>query len=270
MDQLKRALAVSQSPEGEKKKCRTAIFVDGISSNTLIELLINLANLPRLYCLILDAWSSANKSNEIYQLIFALRTLKSIKLSVDEDDISIILPIATYQRSTIKYLIIDHSFTFKELFIILSYTSELCRLKYSFLNRIDKTIHKVLPITLSNLTYLVIETCYTNFYYFETFISKIKSKLMLLYITIQSEDIEFLNAHGEFEFSLYPGGPNQFISSFWIEHKWIFEVAIIAESIHYSVRRPYKKRWFDYKNNNRFDSIELSKSNQLIIKKNKY
>ncbi|CAF4586245.1 unnamed protein product, partial [Rotaria sp. Silwood2] len=120
-----------------------SIFVDGISTNTLIALLINLACLPQIFSLTLDAWSSSDKSNEIYRLIFALPKLKSIKLTLDEDDISITLPTATNKKSTtIEYLIIDHSCTLKELFIILSYTPELCRLKLSFLNQIDTTIHR--------------------------------------------------------------------------------------------------------------------------------
>ncbi|CAF4731492.1 unnamed protein product, partial [Rotaria sp. Silwood2] len=138
-----------------------SIFVDGISTNTLIALLINLACLPQIFSLTLDAWSSSDKSNEIYRLIFALPKLKSIKLTLDEDDISITLPTATNKKSTtIEYLIIDHSCTLKELFIILSYTPELCRLKLSFLNQIDTTIHRA-NTQMPNIT-----AEYVNEYFF--------------------------------------------------------------------------------------------------------
>ncbi|CAF3538411.1 unnamed protein product, partial [Rotaria sp. Silwood2] len=118
---------------------------------------------------------------------------------------------------------------------------------------------------------------------------KIYSKLKFLYIIIVSQDVAFLNARrweqlilkflpdlekiylhyyedvaNQSQYSIYPGEPNQFISSFWIDHQWIFEVKIIKESIHYSAR-PYKKRWFDYTPEKIFNSFELLKSTQLIV-----
>jgi hypothetical protein len=41
------------------------------------------------------------------------------------------------------------------------------------------------------------------------------------------------------KYPIYPGGQNQFTSSFWIERQWTFEAEIIDESINYFIR-PYR------------------------------
>ena len=116
------------------------------------------------------------------------------------------------------------------------------------MNNVDGTVHTVLPITLSQLTQILVEICYTDFNCFEVFIRKIYCKLKFLYILIKSEDISFLNAwrweqlinelfpdlrsfylkyyenmKNEHD-SVYPGETNDFISLFWTERHWVFEV----------------------------------------------
>jgi hypothetical protein len=116
--------------------------------------------LHRLLSLSIDAYNSDGHSNNIYQLVFALPYLKSNKLILDEDDSSISLPIATDQQtSSIEYFIIDHSCTFEEIFILLSYTPHIRCLKFSITNNIDRTIQRLLPMKLSNLTHISMEIC---------------------------------------------------------------------------------------------------------------
>jgi hypothetical protein len=67
-----------------------------------------------------------------YQSIFALSTLKYIKMNSFEFHSSVSLPIATnnQQLSAVKYLVIDHCCTFNEFAVILSYTPEISHLNF--------------------------------------------------------------------------------------------------------------------------------------------
>jgi hypothetical protein len=245
--------------------CLESISIDGISYNIVIQLLSNLIHLPRLSSLCMDIWNASNNCNHIYQLILLLPNLKFNKLTLDEDDSSISLPLANDQQySSIEYLIIDHSCTFNELFIILSYVPKIHYLKFFIMNNVDGTVHTVLPITLSQLTQILVEICYTDFNSFEVFIRKIYCKLKFLYILIKSEDISFLNARrweqlinelfpdlrsfylkyyenmkNEHD-SVYPGETNDFISLFWTERHWVFEAKVNFDRFIIYTVCPYK------------------------------
>jgi hypothetical protein len=172
------------------------------------------------------------------------------------------------QLSPIEYFSIYQS-TFNELWTILSYTPQLRRL--NLLNSIDTNIQTILPITLSNLTDISVPMDSVRFDEFEILIRKINANLKILRVSIQSQDMNFLNAYRwerlilqslpqlkEFylryhegvddqnKYPIYSGEANQFTSSFWIERQWIFEAEIIGTSINYLIR-PYRyneKRFF--------------------------
>ncbi|CAF5123401.1 unnamed protein product, partial [Rotaria sp. Silwood1] len=117
---------------------------------------------------------------------------------------------------------------------------------------IDTNIQTILPITLSNLTDISIPMSDVKFDEFEIFIRKIDAKLKILRITTQSQQRNFLSAHRwkqlilmslpqleefylryiEFfnEAYQYSEAANQFVSSFWIDRKWTFEVKINHET----------------------------------------
>ncbi|CAF5146770.1 unnamed protein product, partial [Rotaria sp. Silwood1] len=102
----------------------------------------------------------------------------------------------TNQRlSTIEYLAIDHCWTYNELISIMSYTPQLRRL-YLF-NAFDfhRNIQTILPITLSKLTDISIPMNYLKFYEFEIIIRRIDAKLKVLRVTVQSQDLTFLNVY---------------------------------------------------------------------------
>ncbi|CAF1270950.1 unnamed protein product [Rotaria sordida] len=104
---------------------------------------------------------------------------------------------------------------------------------------------------------------------FEIFIRKIYSTLKVLHVNTYFQDITFLNASRwrklilqslpqseefylryyeragpVYKYPIYNDQLNQFVSSFWIEQQWIFEVEINNESIIYLVG-PYRKRWYE-------------------------
>jgi hypothetical protein len=154
------------------------------------------------------------------------------------------------QFSNIKYLIIDHPCSFKELFSIISYTSQIIRL--SFIHKIYSTLENeiISPMILSNLTDICIYGNDITFNEFEMFIRKIYSKLKCLSLTSFAKDLNYLNADRWKElileyfpqlekfnltFDVY-GTSNRFNSSFWIERQWLLEAKIQLDMIIH----PYK------------------------------
>ncbi|CAF4485433.1 unnamed protein product [Rotaria sp. Silwood2] len=204
--------------------------------DNLTSILSNLAYLPRLFFLTIDTSNKPDNLHDIYRLIFALPKLKSLMIMSNYNR-KISIPMVTNQRlSTIEYLAIDHCWTYNELISIMSYTPQLRRL-YLF-NAFDfhRNIQTILPITLSKLTDISIPMNYLKFYEFEIIIRKIDAKLKVLRVTVQSQDVTFLNVYRWEELILesfpqlekfylryienfdreyhYPGMPDQFISAF--------------------------------------------------------
>ncbi|CAF5018528.1 unnamed protein product [Rotaria sp. Silwood1] len=233
-----------------------------IKLTTLSSLLSNLTYLPRLFSLTIDAWRTLKDLSDVYRLIFTLPKLKYIKCIAEDLKRSISLPFALKnQTSTIEHLVIDHSCTFKELSTILSYTPQLRHLYFSHLNDSYPIIQiTILPMILSNLS------------------------LKVLYYTTRSQDVTFLETNRweqlfqryfprlekfhfqyyrplDFEYisPIYPEDPNPFISSFWIERKWILEAEMRSFEVVYSIR-PYKKRWYDDNS-----SSEIFKSTRFTV-----
>ncbi|CAF4742924.1 unnamed protein product, partial [Rotaria sp. Silwood1] len=110
-----------------------------IKENTLILLLNNFIYLLRLFSLNIQA----------YDTLFNL----------------ISLPIATtsQQISTVKYLVIDHCCTSDHVAIILSYIPEILHLNFVHESSCNSNIEIILPITLSNLTYLSMDLTYLDY-----------------------------------------------------------------------------------------------------------
>ncbi|CAF4202579.1 unnamed protein product, partial [Rotaria sordida] len=269
-----------------------SLTLSQLDSNVLSSVIFNLSSLPRLFSLTINKFNSSKDLTDTYRIVLALPVLKYYKFSAENLDLSISFPISNNKQfSTIKYLVIDHFCTASQLHAILSYTPQLERLNYMDLVGNDINIGIILPITLSNLTHVSICTWVKTFDKFETFISKLYSKVNFLSIIILHEDITYLDANrweklilqywpqlekfyfqyyeyngDDSEFPLYLAERNQFNSSFWIERKWVFKVDISYNDIIYSVC-PYRQRWYEhdaqYKNINY--SIEFLKYNQLTI-----
>ncbi|CAF4875303.1 unnamed protein product, partial [Rotaria sp. Silwood2] len=145
---------------------------------------------------------------------------------------------------------------------------------------------------LPNLTYLSIHIYRKiSFDEFELFINKLNSKIKVLSLTTIVEDIAYLDANRWEEFILtklpqlekfyfkysayfsenyqtpiYFGQRDQFISSFWLQRRWILEIEFEFENIIYSIR-PYQKRWYEYDTQHKMinSSDQLSKSIRLSL-----
>ncbi|CAF4076208.1 unnamed protein product [Rotaria sordida] len=275
--------------------CLESLMFNSIEPNVLISVLPKLTCLPRLFSLTIDTWSIQNDLGDIYRLIFNLQKLKYIKFtSTDSNDydITISLPIATNEQiSSIEYLNINHACAFDELFAIISYTPQLRRLKFLNLTGRNVNIKDIKPIILSNLTYLSIYIYEISFDEFEIFINKLNSKLKVLSLTTIVEDITYLDANRwekfiltklsqlekfyfkysayfaeNYETPVYLGQCDQFISSFWLERRWILDIEFEFKTVIYSIR-PYQKRWYEYSTQNTMINFshELSKSIRLSL-----
>ncbi|CAF1537821.1 unnamed protein product, partial [Rotaria sordida] len=214
-----------------------------IGSTILIQVLSNLTCLPRLFSLTTNISYGSTELSDIYLLVFTLPKLKYFKCSTQYDGINISLPFSRKnQFSTIEYLTINHFCTFNELSAILSYTSQLHHLKFSHGNDDSSVIGDILPIRLSNLTYISFNAHYIKFDEFTMLIKNLNCKLKALRFITWSEDITYLDANRWEELILkylpelekfyffqyyepidnthesltYLKDFNQFISSFWI------------------------------------------------------
>ncbi|CAF1493698.1 unnamed protein product [Rotaria sordida] len=233
-------------------------------------------------------WNVLKDLTDIYRTILTLPMLKFFKFSIGGPNLSISLPMITNKQfSTIEYLLLDHDCTRNELSNIISYTPKLRHLYFMHAEDDNSNIENILPMTLTHLTVCLYDVTFDEF---EMFITKIYSKLKVLYISIKSEDIVYFNAARWEQFILqylpqlekfnfiysehinfenespsYFDESNQFTSSFWIERRWLFEAEIDVEEIIYSVR-PYRKRWYEYDTQHKnVNSTQYSKSNRLTL-----
>jgi len=232
----------------------------------LCSLIPDLICLPRLFSLTIDMEYNSEYLDDIYQPIFALQKLRYLKCLAEESDVNVSIPFAlNNQFSTIEDLIINHSCTFDELSVILSYTPELRRLNFSQLDESDLlVIGTLLPTRLSNLTHIFLNVPYITFNEFKIFITSLECKLKTLCFTTRSADVTYMDAYrweelilkylpqlkqfyfqyceetdDQCDFLPYIEDVSQFTSSFWIEQKWIFETVMDSLEIKYSIY-PYK------------------------------
>jgi hypothetical protein len=272
-----------------------------------VVILHKLISLPRLFFLTVEPLYSIPDLTDIYRIGLTLPVLKYYKISALNSRPSISLPICTTQQpSTIEYLIINHRCSLYELSAIVFYTPQIRYLDFLQTFKVPGTLRNTLPSTLNNLTYLRMRTCHFKFDQFEMFIRQVRPKLKVLnFITLHAKMsnfdayrweqliiqelpqlkkfslkyYEFIDDEKDYELQSNFGGSNSFVSSFWLERRWIFDVEIKCNRIIYSVD-PYKyivknfykinsfiscrKRWYEQPNVDN-STIEFSKSNRLSI-----
>ena len=231
-------------------------------SFTLTSILAKLPSLPRLFILCAAVDDASLDLADLYRLAFKLPVLKYYKLYTSEFDLPVSLRMGDDQQMTqIEWMNIDHYCHFNELINILSYTPQLRRLRFS--DDSDGKFNPGLllsPIPLPYLTSLSIHSLSVTFDQWEMFIRHLQPQLKVLYFLNRSQDINYLDAHRweQFlcqyfprleKFSLryyepvqknqrfptFPFQPNQFLSSFWIERKWLMEIEMEDEEVLFSV-----------------------------------
>ncbi|CAF1145232.1 unnamed protein product [Rotaria sordida] len=227
------------------KRVESLVLVQ-IKSNTLISLLINLVSLPRLFSLTIYAKNDFKNLNHVYQLIFTLPVLKYNRFNLYGCNRPISLPMAIErQLSSIEHLVMNHYFTFKELYAIISYTPQLCHLDLGHQKKSDPTIETLLPIRKLDCKLKVLR--FTSETEYIDYLDANRWERLILQNLPQLEDfhLKYYVQHDDvYESSIYLEDCNQFTSSFWIERKWIFEAEIGFYLTVYSIQL-YKERWYD-------------------------
>jgi hypothetical protein len=89
-------------------------------------------------------------------------------------------PAISKEFISIKHLVIDHSCTLSKLNTIFSYAPQLRCFSCKDLWRSYQDIKKIVPITLSNLTNIVLVKCSLTFDEFQMFMTTISPKVQLL------------------------------------------------------------------------------------------
>ncbi|CAF1232472.1 unnamed protein product [Adineta steineri] len=264
-----------------------SLIFHSIKPDILIALLSKLIHLPRLFSLTINIDNISADLTDIYRSIFDLPKLKYIRFFAMEPEVSVSMPLCIHKQiNNIKYLIMNHSITLNNLFSILSYTTQIEHLSFTHKRSSTFNVGSMSPIILPNLTYLAIYETDLKFDVFEIFITKIHSKLKVLSLESQAEDMNYLNADRWKKFILkylsqleklyftcefrehrhrnkrHMSTSNSFNSSFWIERQWIFETEIHLDIFIYSIH-PYKKRWFEY--DSQYNMINSSKFMQIVL-----
>jgi len=218
-----------------------------------------LSKLPCLSSLTITTLNGLNNLTDIYRIVFKLPMLKYCNLSMGCSKISSSMQMATHQQSSgIELLVVDHSYTFKELATIISYTPKLSRLCLKKIDEYELNVENILPITLSNLTHLSLHTDHLGFDEIEYFIKKIESKIEVLSVNTEVQDDTYLDGerweqlfsqslphleefyleHYEYipykdfecdesDLPLDWGEPDRCYSPFWMTRQWICEVKLI-------------------------------------------
>ena len=231
--------------------------------DTLMLILEKLVSLPRLRSITIEEICYLEDLTNIYRIILALPMLTYCKISARYSDRSVSLPIST-KSSPLEYLIMNHSCTFNDLSMVLSYTPQLRHLSFMESDKNNATIGMIIPLIPIHMTYLRIHVCHVTFDEFEMFIRQLRPKLKVLMFSTSSEEIAYFDAYRWERFilqnlpqlekfslqyhernddqnrsNIHFGESNPFFSSFWLERQWIFETEIVGDYIIYSVR-PYR------------------------------
>jgi hypothetical protein len=233
-----------------------SLAINGIVAYKLQLFLLQLASLSRLHSLTICLTGRFKFFHPIFELIFHLPSLKYHKLSYGPWRVPVTLSLAMNEKfSLIEHLNINIDITVDELAIILSYTPQLRRLICSHLLNSDLYVRIDESSILCNLTHIYIHKCRLQFNVFEMFIKKICSQLQVLRLAT-SEDVAFLDADrwenlivqyipnlrkfefeyeekipNSFQLQLHHQQINRFLSSFWVERQWYFELETNASPL---------------------------------------
>ncbi|CAF1325834.1 unnamed protein product [Adineta steineri] len=270
-----------------------SVVLSNISINRAVILLFYLKSLPNLVSLNMRIKEEMDSDlSDIYRMIFILPSLKYNKLSLfldyGEEDTNISIPLAINEQfSTIEYMVINHTCTLDNLMSVLCHTPQLHHLLCDTLVEEDESnVTNEQSIILSNLVYIRINNCQIDFDRFEMFIKKVSSLLQVLcikqkynkayldpnrwkrliknYIPNLHRFIYKYPKYNDYETTSLDTIFNQFISPFWVNKAWIFELQINNRVISFSIQ-PYRKIWFDVDGNTDNALTRFIPTSQLVI-----
>lgn len=242
-----------------------ALHLNSLPAYKLTVLLIDCLSLTNLVCLTCCLTSCFVDVSYIYRLIFRFRNLKTFQLSLplieDLDDFEqALFVVDQYQLSSIEYLKIDHCCTIDDFLSILLCLPKLKSLSCQTLFQANEYIEKDIPFSIPNLTNLVIHKCVLKFDPLERILKKIAANLKRFKIHIRCIDSNYLDAqrwqtiicqimpnlvhfqmkyyeyfHDRLQLSSYQKLLDRFLSEFWRDRNWIFNLELTNNDLIYSV-----------------------------------
>lgn len=235
--------------------------------NKVILILKKLINLPHFRSLTIKHLRYDNDLSALYRIILTLPFLTYYKVSQDYTNQSLTLPMSI-RPTLLEHLHIQHSCTFNDLSVILSYTPQLHHFTFMESNKNDRTIDMLIPYLPIHLTYLRVHVCHVTFDQLEMFVRQLPMKLKVLMFSTSSEEISYIDAQRWQRFlqrdlpqlekfslryhernddkdqsNLDFRRTNPFFSSFWLQRRYTFEIELHCEHIVYSIRSyKYQKK----------------------------
>ena len=235
-----------------------SLVLIAIQPEQLICLLNKSIDLPRLIRLNIRLIGTLGHLDRLYQLMFDVSTLKSLKVSIAMEDKQIKTPIETeISISGLEILNIDHDCSIDQFNRITSSTPQLRRLRcQKFHSWIDQVSN-----TLEHLQWVSIGHWNGNFEQLEIFFQQIRcAKLENLSLISGSNDLRYLDADRweeiihryiphlsrlNFQLSewfaiddtdrMMHKQMRQFTRPFWIEHQWKFQLKMTHRRMIYSI-----------------------------------
>jgi hypothetical protein len=223
------------------------IALEKMQYENLTLLLPHLRILPRLFSLKIEVRIVAENLAELYPLIGSLPVLKYNKVSVTGSPFPLFAPTNTDQISSLEQLVLNFPCSIGVLETILPYTPQLNHLSCTRLVA-PRFNNLKIPINLAHLRSVFIKDSYLSFDTFETFAREFFPRIEILHF-VTTHDNAYIDANRWerlilkniprlriFNFNCFTitGSQNllgayllpinQFISSFWIERKWFFEI----------------------------------------------
>ena len=170
------------------------LHLNHIYSGNLIPLLNSLADVRRLTSLKLSVWDHLRDISNVYQLIFALPSIKFLEVKTNTVIKTIDLTMPTPERySQIEYLVVKHQCSTDNLLALLSYTPRLRRLACQCITETEMNTRREDTTAIPTLARISIGEWHADFDRLEAFLTKISSELECLTIKC-FEPVEFLNA----------------------------------------------------------------------------
>lgn len=217
------------------------------------QLLHHFISLPRLSSLVISVINHGGITNNVYEAMFHLPSLKYCKITTcypHKTDSP--LPIATNQFSPIEYLVIDDYVSMSEFNALVSYVPQLRRLRLAHLWRVHDGPMIPCAVQLHHLTHVSLNDMRNIMF------DEVESMITNLFLHVQVLDLElpsdrtYLNAQ-RWErlilshmphltiFKIYSEINDKsidstddpkikaFRSSFWLERNWLFTSVILRE-----------------------------------------
>lgn len=243
-----------------------SIVLNQISTYKFVILLFYLKTLPNLFSLRVNFDYFEDSLVDIYHMIYHLPALKYLQIgfeSFEEFDCDPLL-MNKQMFSSIEYLVISHPCPLHQLFDLISYTPRLSHLYCSHLIESIEEFDDDLILQLPKLVHFSCVAFDIDFDDFEKYLMKISSQLKVLSLMTENCNGDYLDSYRwkrliekhvnqlirltinftalideDFHMDSIHQLIQGFLSPFWVDHRWIFKIAIQENQLFYLIR-PYK------------------------------